>query len=109
VFENQGEGEEEKEVYPRLDKLYERGLKAQSLPEVKSTPPGGDAAADKKGGKAKDPKKGGAEEETEEKFFFEQELQDSINTEKAVLRFRLTMIRNWALNLMKEIRAKSNT
>ena len=104
-----GEGEEAKEVYPRLDKLFERGLKAQTLPELESTPPGGAAGTDKKAGKAKDAKKGGAEEENEEKYFYEQELQDAISTEKAVLRYRLTLIRNWALNLMKEIRVKSST
>ncbi|CAI2385760.1 unnamed protein product [Moneuplotes crassus] len=108
VFETQ-EGEDgSKEAYPRLDKLFERGLKAQILPEVETTPPGGAAAGDKKGGKGKDAKKGG-EEEVEEKYFYEEELQNAIKTEKAVLRFRLTMIRNWALSLMKEIRVRSNT
>lgn len=108
VFDNNGEGENAKEVYPRLDKLFERALKAQSLPEVESTPPGGAAAAaDKKGGKAKDPKKGAVEEESTEKYFYEQELKSAITTEKSVLRFRLTLIRNWSLNMMKEIRNKS--
>jgi hypothetical protein len=108
IFDKEGEGEEAKEVYPRLDKLFEKALKAQTLPELESTPPGGTAAIDKKGGKAKDPKKGAVDDENTEKFFYDQELQDAVGTEKAVLRFRLTLIRNWALNLMREIRSKSH-
>lgn len=103
-----GEGSEAKESYPRLDKLFEKALKAQILPEVEVTPPGGAAAGDKKAPpKGKDPKKAAAEEESQEKSFYDQELKQAIATEKAVLRFRLTMVRNWALNLMKELRNKS--
>jgi hypothetical protein len=108
VFTKEGEGQEAKENYPRLNKLYEKALKSQVLPEFECTPPGGGAGGDKKAPpKGKDPKKGPADEEKQEKFFYDQELKDAIATEKAVLRFRLTMVRNWALNLMKEIRAKS--
>lgn len=102
VYETSPEGENE--VYPRLNKLYERALKSQALPEITSTPPGAGAVVDKKA--KKDPKKQ-AEEEAPEIFFYEEEMKQAIKTEKAVLRFRVTMIRNWALNLMKEIRQKS--
>lgn len=109
VFEREGEGENAKENYPRLNKLFEKALKAQILPEVESTPPGGAAGGDKKAAnKGKDVKKGAVEEETTEKYFYDQELKEAIATEKAVLRFRLTMIRNWALKRMKELRAKSH-
>ena len=106
IFEKDAENPEAVETYPRLDKIYGKALKSQALPELESTPPGGAAAADKKGAAKKDPKKGG-EEEVEEKFFYEEELKQAIDTEKGVLRYRLTMIRNWALKLMKEIRASS--
>jgi hypothetical protein len=102
VYEISPEGD--KEVYPRLAKLYERALKSQVLPEITSTPPGAGAVIDKKA--KKDPKKQ-AEEEAPEVFFYEEEMKEAIKTEKAVLRFRLTMIRNWAINLMKEIRQRS--
>lgn len=105
VFEKVDNGE--REVYPRLDKLFAKALKSQTLPELESTPPGGAAAGDKKAAGKKDPKKGPVEEETDEKYFYEAELKQAIDTEKAVLRYRLTMVRNWALNLMKEIRSKS--
>ena len=109
VFETHGEEAEAKEVYPRLDKLFEKALKAQVLPELENTPPGGGAAGgDKKAAGKKDPKKA-AEDDTQEQFHYQQELNDAISTEKSVLRFRATMIRNWALNLMKEIRIKSKT
>lgn len=107
VFEKEGDGPDAKETYPRLNKLFEKALKAQTLPEVESTPPGG-AAGDKKAPpKAKDPKKGAVEEEKTDKFFYEQELKDALAIEKSVLRYRLGIIRNWALFRMREIRSKS--
>ena len=107
VFEKDAENPESEETYPRLDKLYGKALKAQVIPELENTPPGGAAAGNDKAKGKKDPKKGAVEEETEEKYFYEQELQDAIDTEKGVLRYRLTMVHNWALNRMKEIRSKS--
>jgi hypothetical protein len=107
VFQRSIEDDETStEIYPRLDKLFEKALKSQVLPEIESTPPGGAGGAEKKPAKGKDPKKG--DEEGEDGLFYEQELQNAIGTEKTVLRFRLTMIRNWALNRMKEIKGKWN-
>lgn len=107
VYESTPENHEVPETYPRLDKLYGKALKAQILPEVECTPPGGAAAAGDKNKAKKDPKKVAVEEETEEKPFYDEEMKQAISIEKGVFRYRLTMIRNWALNLMKSIRSKS--
>jgi hypothetical protein len=102
------EAEGEPDSFPRLDKLYERSIKAQILPEVVT---GGAGAAAKggapppKGGKAPEAKK---EEENNEPTIYQKELKDGINNEKAVLRYRLTLIRNWAIKRLKELRARSN-
>ena len=108
VFNKEGDGQDAKENYPRLNKLYEKALKSQVLPEFECTPPGGSGADKKAPPKGKDPKKGPTEDEKQEKYFYDQELKDAIEVEKSVIRFRLTMVRNWALNLMKEIRSKSS-
>lgn len=34
-------------------------------------------------------------------------MKNAIKTEKQILRFRLTLIRNWALSKLKELRSKS--
>lgn len=62
----------------------------------------------KKAGK-KDPKaKGGAAQEDELKeSIYLSEMKEAIKNEKAILRFRLTQIRNWTFNRLKLQREQS--
>jgi len=62
----------------------------------------------KKGGAKKDVKKGAAKDLDEgasiEESQYVKEMKDAIKTEKAILRFRLVQIRNWALRNLKQSR-----
>ena len=92
--------------YPRLDDLFKKALKAQIVPDVSSQ----SAAADtgKKAAGKKDPKaKGGAAdagEDTKPESIYVREMKEAIKTEKSILRFRLTQIRNWAHMRLKHQR-----
>ena len=63
---------------------------------------GGDAKA--KGGKKEAPKKGQQEEENKPESIYVKEMKEAIRVEKSILRFRLSQIRNWALNRLKHQR-----
>ena len=93
-------------AYPRLEKLFERALKAQAVPDA-----GQAQAADKKGGApqkgAKDPKKPAEEEKPLEESQYAKDLKAAVKLEKALLRFRLTQIRNWTLKRLRELRQKA--
>ena len=67
------------------------------------------AATDKKGApaKGKDPKKPVEEEKPQEESQYIKEMKQAIKVEKAILRFRLTQIRNWSLAKLKEMRSKA--
>ena len=92
--------------YPRVDKLYEKSLKAQFVPDVVAQALAA-ANADKKNVK-KDPKKKDVEEEKEkEPTEYEKEMKEAIKVEKSILRYRLTQIRNWAWIQLKTMREKS--
>jgi hypothetical protein len=56
---------------------------------------------------AKDPKKPVEEEKPAEESVFVKEMKAAIKVEKAILRFRLTEIRNWTLKRIREMRAKA--
>jgi len=93
--------------YPRLDKLLTMALKQQIVPDVTQL----QAASDPKKGGAKkaDPKKGAAAKQDDavtvvEESTYVKEMQESIKTEKSILRFRLVQIRNWALSNLKQNR-----
>ena len=82
-------------------------LKQQIVPDVTQL----QAAADPKKGGAKkaDPKKGAAAKTDDavtvvEESTYVKEMQESIKTEKSILRFRLVQIRNWALTNLKQNR-----
>lgn len=104
VFHKDEENPDAEETYPLLEKLYENAIKAQVVPD----PDEAAAAGGKDAKKGKDPKKGAVEEEEETQYFFEEELKTAIKLEQELLRFRLTMIRNWTLNRLQEIRTNSN-
>jgi hypothetical protein len=91
--------------YPRLDDLYKRALKAQVVPDVLAM---STIDAGKKGGKKDAKGKGGetAESKSDESVYIK-EMKDAIKCEKSILRFRLTQIRNWALNRLKHQREQS--
>ena len=95
--------------YPRLDKIYEKALKLQVVPDVTIVQP---STQDKKGAPPKgkvDPKKAAAQAEEEkphEESPYVKQMKEAIKTEKAILRYRLTLIRNWTLRRLKEMRLK---
>lgn len=107
--ERLAEGAEQSDLsaysYPRLDDLYKKALKAQVVPDVLA------AAAQADAGKAKGKKDAGkgkpAEEEAKPESIYVTEMKSAIKIEKGILRFRLTQIRNWALNRLKHQREKS--
>jgi hypothetical protein len=80
-------------LYPRLEELFKRALKAQVVQEPSSSNQTHKAPDPKaKGGKKPDPKKGGAgehEEKVHESTNWK-EMKAAIKVEKANLRFRLT-------------------
>ena len=95
--------------YPRLDDLYKRALKAQVVPDVLAQAASSDAKGGK-GGAKKDAKGGkGAPEADDAKpeSMYIKEMKEAIKVEKSILRFRLTQIRNWAMNRLKYQREKS--
>jgi hypothetical protein len=93
-------------AYPRLDDLYRKALKAQVVPEVAAS--SGAADAGKKGGATskKDAKKPAAanDDEPRPESVYVKEMREAIKVEKGILRFRLTQIRNWALQRLKHQR-----
>jgi len=93
--------------YPRLDDLYKKALKAQVVPDVLAAAASADAGKGAKG-KGKDAGKGkAADEEAKPESVYVTEMKAAIKIEKGILRFRLTQIRNWALNRLKHQREKS--
>jgi len=93
-------------TYPRLDKLFEKALKAQVVPDVIALAAQA-AAGDKKGGAkgGKDAAKKAAEEEAnKEPSVYEKEMKEAIKVEKQILRYRLTLLRNWALSRLQKMR-----
>lgn len=95
-------------TFPRLDKLLVMALRQQIVPDVTQL----SAAIDpKKGGAKKDAKKGAAKDLDEgasiEESPYVKEMKDAIKTEKAILRFRLVQIRNWALTNLKQSRQQA--
>ena len=93
----------EQAQYPRLDKLYERALRAQLPQEEKADAAGGGKKA--AGGAKKGGDKKGAEEEVEQKLSrYDEELKEGVLKEREILRFRLTLIRNWALGQARGLR-----
>jgi hypothetical protein len=94
--------------YPRLDDLYKRALKAQVVPDVMAAAAAADAG--KKGAAKGAPVKGKAaanEDESKPESIYIKEMKDAIKVEKSILRFRLTQIRNWAMNRLKYQREQS--
>lgn len=94
-------------TYPRLDKLFERGLKTQVVLDVTQVQAAGQ---DKKGAPqkgAKDPKKPVEDEKPLEESQYVKDMKAAIKIEKALLRFRLTQIRNWTLKRLREMRQKA--
>lgn len=97
-------------LFPRLDKLYNDSLRILNGEEVE------EIKTDKKGGKLppkKDDKKAGKKgqqepEEPKEITPLEKELKQAINTEKAIVRYRLYMIKTIAESRIKEMRALAN-
>jgi hypothetical protein len=92
--------------FPRLDDFFKKAIKAQVVPDVTS---GVAADAGKKGGK-KDAKgaKGGVDEgKSIEESLYVKEMKESIKSEKAIFRFRICQIRNWALSRLKHQRELS--
>lgn len=94
-------------TYPRLDELYKRSIKAQAIPDVAAAAAA--QAADKKGGAKKDPKKPTPTEEDagSKESVYMKEMKEALKTEKGILRFRLTQVRNWALKRLKLQRHES--
>ncbi len=96
-------------TYPRLDKFFEKALKAQVVPDVLALA-ASNAAAGKAAGKAPPKGKGAAveEEKPTEDSIYVKEMKEAIKVEKSILRYRLTLIRNWCLSKLKEMRLKCN-
>lgn len=97
-------------AFPRLEKLYNdsiRILNGEEVEEIKT---------DKKGAKIppkKDDKKGTKKgqpepEEPKEPTQLEKELKQAVNTEKAIVRYRLYMIKTLAESRIKEMRIIAN-
>ncbi len=58
--------------------------------------------------KGKDPKKPVQEEEKpQEESVHVKEMKRAIKVEKSILRYRLVLVRNWALKRLKEMRLKA--
>lgn len=79
--------------FPRLDDLYKKALKAQTVPEIAAQAAAGGADPKKAAAKGgKDAKKGGAaeEEQTRPESEYVKEMREAIKVEKSNLRFRLT-------------------
>jgi len=94
-------------TYPRLDDLFKRALKAQMVQDVLTQASAADAG--KKGAGKKDAKKAGAAEPDEPKAesVYVKEMREAIKVEKAILRFRLAQIRNWALSRLLHQRERA--
>lgn len=94
--------------YPRLDDYYRKALKAQHVPDVLEAQAGQDPKkAPAKGGKAPAKGKGPAKEDEDkpkQDSIYVTEMKEAIKTEKSILRYRLTQIRNWALQRLKHQR-----
>ena len=88
-------------TFPRLDKLLVMALKQQVVPDVTQQ----QQVVDPKKGAKKDLKKGQTKVEEEvalaEESPYIKEMREAIKTEKAILRFRLVQIRNWALDNLR--------
>lgn len=105
-IEQKTEGADENFVeswtFPRLDKLLLMALKQQVVPDVTQLT----AVIDPKKGAKKDVKKGATKVEEDsqaiEESIYVKEMRESIKIEKAILRFRLVQIRNWALNNLRQ-------
>ena len=90
--------------YPRLEDIFRRAIRSQIVPDVlaqaSTTDAGKKGAPPAKGGK--DAKKGVQEvEEVKPESPYVKEMKEAIKTEKSILRFRLTQIRNWALKRLR--------
>ncbi len=93
--------------YPRLDKLFEKALKTQVVPDVTQIQVAAPAKGAPPAKGAKDPKKPVEEEKQVEESVIVKEMKASIKIEKSILRFRLTEIRNWTLKRLREMRQKA--
>ena len=112
------EEEGNKETFPRLNKLFERAFRAQIMEEKATT---GAVTAKKVTDKGKkDPKKGkgvvagaaGASPDVDDELpenELMKEMKEGVDAEKAILRFRLTMLRNMAVNRLTEMRDMANS
>lgn len=75
--------------YPRLEKLFEKAIKAQVVPDVSQQAVS--SQDPKKGGKA-DKKKGATQQEEErvvEESIYAKEMKEAIKVEKSIFRFRI--------------------
>jgi len=108
-----GEGPE---PYPRIELYYKNAIKILNGEEIEDLT----LAKDNKKGKAappkkEDPKKAAAgkkgqepvQEEVKELTPLEKELKATIQTEKAIMRYRLYVIKSLAINRIKEMREKA--
>jgi len=109
------------EPFPRLELLYKNSIKILNGEEIED--PSVQVKDPKKGGKApvvkkedakkpaaaagKKEKEAAQEEEKKELTPMEKELKQTINTEKAIMRYRLYVIKNLAINTIKEMREKA--
>ena len=66
-----------------------------------------DAGKGKAAPPAKKDKKGGEEEVEVKPSKYDEECKDGIQKERELLRFRLTLVRNWALGVIRDIRRKA--
>lgn len=93
--------------YPRLDDFFKKALKAQHVPDVLEAAGDASKKAPAKGGKPPVKGKGPSKDDDEKPkadSLFVQEMKEAIKVEKSILRYRLTQIRNWALQRLRHQR-----
>lgn len=111
------EDNEGPEPFPRLELFYKNAVKILNGeeiedPTIKDTKKGGKAPPPKKDDPKKAPpgKKGQEvvqEEEKKELTPVEKEMKETLSTEKAILRYRLYLIKTFAISRIKEFREKA--
>ena len=106
------------EPFPRIELYYKNAVKILNGEEIEDLTLAKDAKKGKAPPKKEDPKKAAAGkkgqeqpqvEEKKELTPLEKELSVTIQTEKAIMRYRLYVIKSLAINRIKEMREKAKT
>lgn len=107
---------EDPESFPRLELIYNNAVKILNGEEIEELVPkdvkGKGKAPPKKDDKKEKEKKKGKDEpvvEPPEPTPLEKELKETLNKEKAIMRYRLALIRTVAINRLKELRGMAKS